>query len=261
MMNNGHKKTGCDFDEEMVSYLYGETSGAEKAAFETHLKNCLACAEEVEAFSGVQFSINDWKLKEFANLETPRIEIPYEKPERVIQESAVAVSWLPSFVRDLFSSFNPRAWSLAAASVAILAVCVGLALIASKFYRQDEVSQTNTKQQKSPTPAPDSNKQEPVNNIGNSSTQSTEGKQTDRIVEPKSQKPETAVSNQNSTDSRAVKASNNQRQKENANLSKDPDDKRVNKNNKNVPPGVVEDEDEDKTLRLAEIFEEIDTRE
>jgi hypothetical protein len=88
MMNNNHKNTGCGFTEELISYLYGESSASEKATFETHLQNCSICTDELQAFSGVHFSINDWKEKDFDALETPVIEIPGNRdslPDRAAQ--------------------------------------------------------------------------------------------------------------------------------------------------------------------------------
>src|SRR5690349_12927740 len=126
MMNNNHKKSGCGFDEELVSYIYGETDAVEKAEFERHLAACSSCADELKAFSGALSAIGDWKALEFDALRTPAIEIPYPSAEREV--SSGKESWLPALVRDLFSSFSPRGLALAAACVAILAVAAGAVL-------------------------------------------------------------------------------------------------------------------------------------
>ena len=55
MMHNNHKKSGCGFDELLVSYLYGETNAAETAKFAAHLETCAGCADELEAFAGVMY--------------------------------------------------------------------------------------------------------------------------------------------------------------------------------------------------------------
>jgi hypothetical protein len=251
MINNNHKNSNCGFSEELVSYLYGETASAENAAFEKHLSGCSACAEELEAFSGVHFSINDWKLKEFANLATPSIEIPYEKAEKTLEVTNIAGSWLSALLRDKFS-LSPRGWSLATASFAVLAVAIGIALFALNFRKNNEVAESN---KNNPVVVPTVEKTtEPANSNAN------QNKQTNREVkspnEPKSLQPEVATTTTPELkNTRVVKASNNPRPQpkvENAN---------VQKNNEVAPKIVVEEDDEDNTLRLAELFDEIDTKE
>jgi len=247
MTNNNHKSTGCGYGEELVSYLYGET---ENAVFEAHLQDCHACADELEAFSGVHFSIKDWKSKEFDRLATPSIQIPYEKAEKRGEDLVVTGSWL-SGLRGLLS-LSP-AWSLGAASFAVLAVSLGLILFASKSPKQDEVSKTGMQTQKSVTPTENKNV-EPANK--------TPDIVVNPVKEPKAPKPDVVVET-NQKDNRVVKTTTNQRQpqnKDNSNTPKNNNVKRDNKNNQ-VPPGVIEDDEYDNTLRLAEIFDEIDTDE
>lgn len=257
MMNNNHKNSNCGFSEQLVSYLYGETGGAENAAFETHLQTCAGCAEELEAFSGVHFSINDWKIKEFANLATPSIEIPYEKAEKSVEVSSVSGSWL-SALRGLFS-LSPRGWSLATASFAVLAVCVGIVLFALNSRKGNDVAGSN---KNNPVVLPTVEKTPEQAN-----TNSNQNNQPDKVVkpinEPKSPPPEVAATAPEPKNNRVIKASNNPRpaQKvENTNVQKNNEVKR-NKNNEIAPKIVVEDDDEDNTLRLAELFDEIDTKE
>jgi hypothetical protein len=257
MMNNNHKNSGCGFAEELISYLYGESNEAESAAFETHLETCRACSAELDAFSGVHYSINDWKLKEFAVLETPRIEIPYPAAPKVEVSSAKG-SWLSGF-RQLFS-LSP-AWSLATASVAVFAVAVGIIFFALNSPNGNDIAGAN-KNSKNVTTAPTVEKTPETAN-----TNSNENPSTDKAIkpldEPKAPAPELAVE-QNTKNSRAVRAANNQRQtqkSENTNAPKNNDLKRNPKTNKDAAPPVIPDEDEDDSLRLAELFEEIDTKE
>lgn len=261
MMNNNHKNSNCGFSEELVSYLYGETGGAEKTAFEAHLQSCAGCAEDFEAFSGVHFSINDWKLKEFANLAAPSIEIPYEKAANSVEVSKVSSSWL-SALRDRFS-LSPRGWSLATASFAVLAVCLGIALFALNSRKDNDVAGSN-KNNRVVLPTVEKTA-EPANVNANQNNQP--GKEIKPLNEPKSPQPEVAATTTttapDSKNSRVVKASNNSRpsQKvENTNGQKNNEAKR-SKNNEVAPKIVVEDDDEDNTLRLAELFDEIDTKE
>ena len=259
-MNNNHKNSNCGFSEQLVLYLYGETAEAENMAFEAHLKSCANCSEELEAFSGVHFSINDWKLKEFANLATPSIEIPYEKAEKAVEVSSVSGSWL-SALREVFS-LSPRGWSLATASFAILAVVIGIALFALNSRKANDIAGSN---KNNPVIAPTVEKTTgPTNSNANQNNQPD--KEVKPLSEPKSPKSEVAVTNNapEPKNARVVKASNNPRPIQkvgNSDAQKNFEPKRANKN-KEIPSKIVVDEDdEDNTLRLAELFDEIDTKE
>jgi len=258
-MNNNHKNSNCGFAEELVSYLYGETGGAENTAFEAHLQTCAGCAEELEAFSGVHFSINDWKLKEFANLATPSIEIPYEKAEKPVEVSIVSGSWW-SVLRDLFS-VSPRGWSLATASFAVLAVAVGIALFALNIRKDKDVAESNTKSKPVIMPTVE---RTPEQSNANANQNNQPDRESKPLTEPKTPQPELAATAPDPKNSRVVKVSNNPRpvQKvENPNVQRNNEVKRI-KNKNDVPPKiVVDDDEEDNTLRLAELFDEIDTKE
>ena len=255
MMNNNHKNSGCGFAEELVSYLYGETDAAANAKFEAHLESCSDCADELEAFSGVHFSINDWKSTEFNVLETPAIEIPYATAPKTQAVSSVSSSWL-SALRDLFS-LSPRGWSLATASLAVLAVIGGIVLFGLNSRTASDLAEANNKVL--PTAVATVEKTpEPANVTKNNNAPDRESKP---LKEPNSPQSELAVETK-SKNNRAVKASNNQSKKpDNTNSTKNGDGKRSNKNEKEIATPVIPDEEEDDTLRLAELFEEIDTKE
>lgn len=52
---------GCGREEELMSYLYGESSHAESADFRRHLADCAACGEELAAFGGVRAGLGEWR--------------------------------------------------------------------------------------------------------------------------------------------------------------------------------------------------------
>jgi hypothetical protein len=259
MMNNNHKNSGCGFAEQLVSHLYGEADAVEKAAFEAHLASCSGCADELAAFAGVHFSINDWKQREFAALETPVIEIPYEKTPNGQPVSEVKGSWL-SALRDLFS-LSPRGLSLAAASAAVFAVTVGLALFVLNSKNDNDIAGTNKNSKAVVTTPTVENTPVPANVNGNQT--GSPDKESKPLTVPKAPLPELAVE-PNPKNNRAVKTATNPRpaqKADNPNTPKNNNVKRNNKNNNETAPPVIPDEDEDDSLRLAELFEEIDTRE
>ncbi|MEP6902125.1 MAG: hypothetical protein ABJA66_10270 [Actinomycetota bacterium] len=256
MLNGNHKNSGCGFSEKLISYLYNESVGTEKVEFEAHLKKCSGCADEFADFSGVHFSINDWKLKEFALLETPIIEIPYEKHEKPVEVSSLKGSWL-SGLRNLFA-LSP-AWSLATASLVVLVVCVGIGLMILNSRQPNEVAGTDKNQSK-PTISPTAEKTPPQSNT-NVIENNSPNKQPKPIDAPKPSQPEVAVSNStNSTNNRVVKVSTgNQRPIQKPGNIRNNEVKDTNKNQK-IQQKAVEDDEEDNTLRLAELFDEIDTK-
>ncbi len=255
MLNNNHKNTDCGFSEGLVSYLYSESNDAEKAVFKKHLDNCSACSDELALFSGVQFSINDWKLKEFSGLETPLIQIPYEKSQKQLIVTSVQSSWL-SGLRNLFD-LSP-AWSLATASVVALAVCIGIVLFAMNSRQPNEIAASNKNQSK-PVVSPTVENTNPRNSVN--SNQMTD-KQTKPVVDPKSTQPEVVTSNgTNRNNNQVVRISNNPRPSQKpGTVRKNNEVKTTNKNTNKNPQIIEDDDDEDNTLRLAELFDEIDAK-
>lgn len=251
MMNNNHKKEGCGFASELVSYLYGETNAAESSAFEAHIEKCAACADELKAFSGVHFSIGDWKAKEFDRLPTPIIEIPYNKG---IETKDANVGWLAG-LRNLFS-LTPG-WSLAAASLAILAVFVGIALFTLNSRKGNDVAGSGNKKTLTTPTVEKSPEQANVNKVENKTPEKEinpvrkeQTAQTDAVKPSPKKNPQKTTNSTRETQKVADK-----------NAPKTNDVQRNNKTNPNIPPSILGDDDEDDTLRLAELFGEIDTDE
>ena len=250
MTNNNHKNSDCGYAEQLVSYLYDEAGAAESAAFEAHLKSCAACADEMKAFSGVQFSISDWKANEFDALAAPIIEIPYERAEKTVEVAGIKESWL-SGLRNLFS-LN-RTLSLATASLAVLAVCVGIVLFALNARKGNDLADSGNKK---PVISPTVEKSPEQSNPTNVQNITPDLKP---VIEQTKPQPEQAVQ-PTTKKTTVVKASQRETPKDAKKTVPKKDDVRRNKNN-DLPPGVLGDEDEDDTLRLAEIFDEIDTDE
>ncbi len=142
--NNNHNNSTCAFAEQTVSYLYCEANVEEKTVFEAHLKSCSTCAEELANFSAVRSSVIKWRNEEFLSLEMPSIKIPYEKTREFYKSdtnSNVTRSWLAE-LRRLFS-LSPAL--TASASFAIVAICLGIIFFANKSSNNDEVADTSNK--------------------------------------------------------------------------------------------------------------------
>ena len=252
MLNNNHNPS-CAFAEQIVSYLYGETVGKEKAAFDAHLNNCSSCADELAGFGFVRASIVEWKTEEFLNLETPSINIPY--PMAVATEKQ---SWLGE-LRKLFA-LSPM-WATA---FAVLIVCVGLFLLAVSFSNNNDVAGKVEK----PTNAvvPPIVEEKPTPRIEETAQQiQTDELPKPSIIENASEKnaPQIAPKNQ------IVKVSNNVRKNKGvtqnannaANVRKLKDDKTTLAARKQVVPKLNSlEEEEDNSVRLADLFAEVESK-
>jgi hypothetical protein len=142
--NNNQNNATCAFAEQIVSHLYGEASAKEKTVFEKHLNSCAVCAEEFAGFSMARSSILEWRNEEFLSLETPSIEIPYEKPRYIYiaeTDSTISRDWLAAF-RRVFS-LSPAL--TASASFAIVAICLGIIFFANKSSNNVDVAEIDGK--------------------------------------------------------------------------------------------------------------------
>jgi len=138
MLNNNHNNSSCAFAEQIVSYIYDEVDLSEKTEFELHLKECLKCADELAGLNFAHSSIVEWRKAEFSNL--PNFVIPFEETtnEKIVLSNQV--SWLNN-LRQLFT------FPLAKAAVgfAFLIICVGAFLTVFNFFgNNDEVAKNKT---------------------------------------------------------------------------------------------------------------------
>ncbi len=265
MLNNNHKRASCGFTEQMVSYFYDETTQAEKAVFEAHLTNCTDCTDEFAGFGFVRSSLMEWRDEEFFKLEAPVFEIPTIRTVSQSVESD-SRSWFSDF-RKMFS-FNPMT---ATAVLAALIVCVGLAFIAINSSNNSEVAEADNKNGEKivASPTVDKINEQPKETIGEDNldkplpgkyrkSTNTESKDLQPLpIREKRLVPSDAV----------VRVSDNL--KNNSEKSGTvPYVKETNKENKKttavqkqrVPNLTTLDDEEDKSVRLADLFEEIDAK-
>ena len=70
----------CPLADDIVSYMYDELPAADRTRFEDHLLECQECTDEFAGISVSRFEVFDWRREEFDHLETPAIVIPYRQP-------------------------------------------------------------------------------------------------------------------------------------------------------------------------------------
>jgi hypothetical protein len=228
MLSNNHNS--CRFAEQIVAYIYDEATATEKENFEAHLPNCLSCADEIAGFGLVRSSITDWRKTEI-----------YE-PQTVEKSS-----WLEGFRKLL--TFNP-AW---AGGFAAMLVCVGLIWVFSGDSKPPIAA--NTAQEIPPV-------------ISNQDKEKTPQPQEEKVsVNPKEEDSKIAPKPVKAVEKKIVQPTQNP-----VRASKTvPKPKSVtpktdnfyagNKSQKQKAPTLSEvDGDEDNSLRLAELFDEIDSK-
>jgi hypothetical protein len=261
MLNNNLKS--CEFAEQTVSYLYGETADVEKSEFELHLKTCPTCADELESFGFIRSAVLDWRNEDFAVLNTPVFDIPATRTENVFSPATKPTalgSWFSGFVKMF--SFNP-----ALAGLAVLIVCLGAALFVYRFPSDsgNEITRNENNAnlaQAAVTPIVEAslNPQETINADEDSS------KSLPAIVKTNDSPRRAAGNRQVVPVKTAVKVSNGSSQIDASSSARNL--KNANDNTKKIAPvkkqqvpnlNDAEDE-EDKTIRLADLFDELDAR-
>ena len=252
MFSNNNHNSSCAFAEQIVSYIYDEASAKEKTEFESHLPNCLNCADEIAGFGFVRSSINEWRKDEFFTLESPALEIPALRPANLAQTTVVSNekdSWIDE-LRKLFS-FSP-AWAV---GFGALIISIGLVWM---FFGSSQ-NDLADKSSEIPSVAP------VIENktVSNPKEEITQNSQVEKVAEtPKAvENKHTAQKNQ------VVKASNNTPKLKSVTPKKNetvagnkPNKKSNNVQKQEVPTLSNLKEEEDKSLRLAELFDEIDTK-
>ena len=235
---NDVKNSGCKLSADIVAYMYGELSSAEGSAFESHLLECVDCTDEFAAVSNARYEVYDWKKTEFEPLATPVFTIPYGEP---------AIPWFDK-VR---AAFHPS-WALPGVAFAGIAI---VTVLASVFYFSGDtgssVAKVNTNSRTVPAPpasersvpAPAPEKEEPLVLVK------------DDVERPASQqaRPVRPVAD-SAVRKRAARADKNAAvpRPVEAHVTSTP----------NRPAPTLNDfaDDEDTSLRLAQLFEDIDAR-
>ncbi|MFN2391531.1 MAG: hypothetical protein ABR566_06130 [Pyrinomonadaceae bacterium] len=274
MLDNNHNNSHCDFTAELVSYLYGEGDAQKKVEFETHLNTCSNCVDELAGFSFVRSSVLHLR-EEFSTMETPSFVFPTQRRKEsgaIVPVENINGSWLNE-LRKIFS-LSP-AWLTTA--MAALVICIGLTLIVLNFSQNDEMAITNKNDSQSTDSPTIDKKTERIeenahekNTVENLPNKLAKLRNLNAANMPRELSP-TQPKQSNLNDS-VLKVSNVSPGKTNGNKSfKNGSRDTVRKNkkaiNKNkimpslqaqkIPKLVEMDDEEDDSLRLADLFDEV----
>lgn len=224
------KENVCSHGGDMLGYLYNEISAADRTAFELHLADCGTCIDDFAALSQSRYPVYEWKQIDFDPLETPQIVISY-KTEAA---SMIARMW------DLLA-FGRGFGFVGAAAVLLVALMAGYLLLGRSDLASDLAA---AEPQSSPErlaiiQPPSKSSEERINDVPDA-------------VEPVPVKKQVE-----SGRSQPVKASTRQVRKT-ANPSRQD---RAVRRNEPIPVLSTAEDLEDDSLRLADLFEDIDTSE
>jgi len=255
-MSNNHKNSSCPFAETVVSYLYGESNQVETHKFQAHLENCSPCTDELENFGFVRASILEWRDEEFSQLPTPMFAMPNcqsDKSLSVVSNVAENRSWFAEFSK-LFA-FN-RATAMGA--FGIVTVCIGLFWLAFNFSGKNNVAENpNDKNiaQVGISPTVEITKKPEVINDPEENSEKSPLKPLE--AKSKSATAPSKTISKVSGNAPKNKADDSIRQPENTGSGV----KKLTSIKKPAIPNLDDAEEEaDETIRLADLFAELDTK-
>lgn len=117
----------CGRDEEVVAYLYGETSDAEAASFTQHLAACASCRDEVAALGMVRGRIGEWRAEAVRLAPSPAMS----DAASILPAAHSAAPPRRRSARAALREFFALApwWMQAGTATAALAICVLAAFV------------------------------------------------------------------------------------------------------------------------------------
>ena len=156
MLDSTIQAINCERIAEIVPYIYGESAAVERERFELHIVDCGICTDELAAIAEARFSVYEWNQVEFASIPTPNFVIPYDNP-------VIASEGLIARLKKTFSVPRFPVWQTAAAAFGTIAVLIGIGVFAfSGLNNGNSEIAANTKRIVSPdaavsarSPAPD----------------------------------------------------------------------------------------------------------
>jgi anti-sigma factor RsiW len=225
----------CKFSTDIVPYMYGELSAAESSVFESHLLDCGACTDEFAVISNARYEIYEWKKLEFDPLATPRFEIPAST------EPVYTGSWAERFR----TAFGQR-WAIPSLAFAGLAAVAVMSAVIMFQDGSTEVVGVNESSSAAVSSSPDVMPAVAVAAVIDEDDGSA--------GPPEVSKPAKVASSQRREPRRVVRSSRRIQPRTTEVRS-------VSAENRNAPRLNDFAEDEDTSLRLAELFEDIGTSE
>ena len=220
--------SACKFSVDIVPYMYGELSVSGTTAFESHLVECSECTDEFAVISNARYEVYDWKKLAFDPIATPVFEIPYEAAEP-------AVSW----VDKLRAAFG-QSWAVPSVAFAglIVASVIGAVFM---FSGDDQLVVQNDNKNSGGTTAVNSPRRDVLPVVSNPSETKPDQVKSDPVP--------AQISSPRQIEAKRIKAVKASRTEE----------KPTSARNQKAPRLNEFTDEEDDSLRLAELFEDVET--
>lgn len=234
----------CDRIAEIVPYIYGESSPAERYDFEAHLPECVPCTDELAAIAEARFAVYEWNREEFSSIPTPAFVIPYENTPLIGESFAIKLT-------KIFGLPRFPAWGSAAAAFGALVLFIGIGTIVFYGSRSgnNEIAANNNKNVSSNVSIPSAIDAPPVNEPETATEPAVRSARPDRAVSVKVSSARNAHGSVNAP--RRITDRPNSTQAK-VNDRRDP---------RSVPTLSGVDDDVDDSLRLSDLFAEVDSLE
>ena len=247
-MNDKRLQGSCEHGSEIVEYIYGEMAAARSMNFESHLAGCSACVEEFAAISESRFDVYEWRKLEFTPLETPAFVIPFVPAA----SSASNTSWY----RRISEAFSlPPGLAAATTGFGSVAVIAGLA-----FFMMGGGPDLREIVDTEKRIVPSSNLQQAEVMNGRAAVAEIPGTSGESM--PKQAKPESSAERSSPVPIRASTAGSRKtpvRRSDESPAQAVKTKTPAKRNTRPLPRLNDFDEDTDDSLRLAQLFEDIET--
>ena len=119
-MRDGSDNFKNDHGFDFLSYIYGELDQVGRDAFESHLAGCDECAMELAVYSDARLGVIEWRREDFDHLETPAIVVPWASAKQAVVPAEPA-GIFSRFIEALsaFPRFSKVGVGLAAVAIAL----------------------------------------------------------------------------------------------------------------------------------------------
>lgn len=255
----------CEFAEQIIAYLYDEAGAGEKNNFEAHLKNCATCADEFTSFGSIRSSVLEWREADFDSLPAPHFDletITGAKPQIVVEtekpQSRFAAIW-SNWV------FNP---ALATAAVLLLFIGAGIFLYSWQSSNEIDLAaipkETNSKITTAPT-AEKVREESSENKIADlNKNKKVPAEKSFQSTEVSNVKPNAIVEKYDASNQPVKVSTKLPKNKSTSSQVAVETDNGIKQNAPNrkakAPTLTNNDDDEDDSVRLSDLFAEIDTK-
>jgi hypothetical protein len=233
--------SNCGFDGDVVGYLYGELDAAARCDVEGHLAQCRSCMTEFRAIAGARSAVGDWRSAEFAGLALPKIVF---REEPALAEKGTWSLW--TMVRSLRFA-GP---SLA---VAGLLIVLGFAFFMSSTSFRSERTDGSVPPVAADTPSAIA----PTSNQVASAVAETNAASNGALKAKEQRPPAASLRQSELADAKKVRERPTV-ERSVPKVAAVPSDRSVAKGQKSSPTLNGFEDKEDETLRLEDIFSEID---